>query len=62
MYFRLQKPLDNSVAFGQTEFGFWAKTHWHSTAWRGLKPCDLVPAESILIPAESWGPGHGTTP
>lgn len=63
MYFRLQKVTRDPYARDLSPMtgalgpvrGFWAKTHLHSTTWRGLKQCDLVPAES-------WGPGHGAAP
>ena len=46
MYFRLQKPLSTSTAYGVSLCGFVAKTERHSTHWRGLKPSDLAPVES----------------
>lgn len=54
MYFRLQKPLFISTAYGVSLCGFVAKTVWHSTHWRGLKQTDLARAESVRA-------GHGAS-
>lgn len=54
MYFRLQKPLSTSTAYGVPLRGFVAKTVQHSTHWRGLKQTDLARAESLRA-------GHGAS-